>query len=178
MSFKCLWDIRQTMESYIMWVGSPKGKFRVCVVETMEVDKMAQKEKYLHLRDEVRKEGKRGHREGTNGKKKPEISRKLVSIKAEKKNHVKMWTTMCPLDFATSKSFSNFGESYFKNTVGQKQRDKLSYQKGTMYKDNFHHNVNGKKGIAAGYSIWENFTEKEGILDNCGTARQKCPNDS
>ena len=62
MSFKCLWDIRQTMESYIMWVGSPKGKFRVCVVETMEVDKMAQKEKYLHLRDEVRKERKRGHR--------------------------------------------------------------------------------------------------------------------
>jgi len=40
-----------------------------------------------------------------------------------------------------------------------------------MYKDNFHHNVNGKKGIAAGDSIWENFTEKEGILDNCGTAR-------
>ena len=89
-----------------------------------------------------------------------------------------MWTTMGPLDFATSKSFSNFGESCFKNMVGQKQRGKLSYQKGTMYKDNFHHNVNGKKGIAAGDSIWENFTEKEGILDNCGTARQKCPNDS
>ena len=39
-------------------------------------------------------------------------------LKQKKKNHVKMWTTMCPLDFATSKSFSNFGESYFKNTVG------------------------------------------------------------
>ena len=33
----------------------------------------------------MRKEGKRGHREGTSRKKKPEISRKLVSIKAEKK---------------------------------------------------------------------------------------------
>ena len=40
-----------------------------------------------------------------------------------------------------------------------------------MYKDNFLHNVNGKRGIAVGYSIWENFTEKEGILDSCGTAR-------
>lgn len=68
----------------------------------------------------MRKEGKRGHREGTSRKKKPEISRKLVSIKAgkKKKNRVKMWTTMCPLDFATSKSFSNFGESCFKNMVG------------------------------------------------------------
>lgn len=53
----------------------------------------------------MRKGGERGHREGTSRKKKPEVSRKLASIKADPKNnnnHVKMWTTLCPLDFATS----------------------------------------------------------------------------
>ena len=68
----------------------------------------------------MRKGGERGHQEGTSRKKKPEVSRKLASIKADPKNnnnHVKMWTTLCPFDFATSNYFSNFGENCFKDMV-------------------------------------------------------------
>ena len=45
-----------------------------------------------------------------------------------------MLTEMCPLDFATRKSFSNFGGSCFRDVDQKPERGKLSDWKDTVYK--------------------------------------------
>lgn len=86
----------------------------------------------------------------------------------------KMLTEMCPLDFATKKSFSDLGESRFRDVDQKPERGKLSDWKGTVLKSkNSVFMVLTVERLAVGCSIRENSEEREAVLGDWGTARWK-----